>query len=550
MNEAKVQNKVPRRKALWGRFYLLLSVVLALGGGMLVAPSAAEAACDIACATSGLPDTPQAAAQQLMAFKASGQLTQATIVNGSIFDNEIAPIASNTLTDATCRVDKRAMQTLIAIIRFTGSVQVTDLNRHCANDGKHVCPSNSPHCILSTDSDGLLSSTAMDIGATGDGKVDGYNNFPTTNLRNLFKALVPRVQATGFDRSGADMGQNLCSAASLDSDYFWPFDDQCTHQHADYRGNSVPLNISTSPVPPAFPILQSQWTVAYNTGGTLSTENNALQISNWARPMRAGSSPSISYLPDETWQAAYVGATGTLWGLSKGGVLSNWGFAVREGSNPSVAGLTNGKSIVAFVRDTGILWTVDSDGNLQNLGHYIAPNTSPSISALPNGGWVVAYQNGDGSLSAETNTLAIANYGLDVRSDSSPSVAGLTNGTYVIAFVRNVGGLWTVNSAQALSNFGHSIRGGTSPSIRALPNSQFVVAYANADCTLSAETSSLQISNYICMGSGSPSVTVTSDGKWHIAFVGADNWLKHVDSTPALSDLHHLLDANSSPSIG
>jgi len=212
--------------------------------GFFAVPVAASADCDIACATRDLPATPQAAASALMEYHAAGRLTEATITTGSIIRDEIQPLATGTLREE-CRVDKRALQTLIAVIKHTGSVRVTDLNRACANDGSNVCPSSSPHCVKTWDSDGYMSTTAMDIDRTGDGKVNG-NDTATFRLRALMKAIVPQVNA------GAHMGQNSCSTVNLDSPYFVTFPDYCSHQHADYRGNSHGLNVtSTPPAPPA-----------------------------------------------------------------------------------------------------------------------------------------------------------------------------------------------------------------------------------------------------------------------------------------------------------
>ncbi|MEY9952458.1 FG-GAP repeat domain-containing protein [Leifsonia sp. EB34] len=185
-----------------------------------------------------------------MGYADSGKLTEATIVRGSIIQNEIKPLANGTLNE-TCRVDKRTLQTLIAVIRHTGSARVTDLNRHCADDGKNTCPSPSPHCTLTWDSDGFRSSTAMDIDATGDGKVNG-ENAATFRLRAIIKAMVPHVAATSYNSAGADLGQSNCSATNLDSPYFWTFTDDCSHQHVDYRGNSWGLSLAT--MPPAPPL--------------------------------------------------------------------------------------------------------------------------------------------------------------------------------------------------------------------------------------------------------------------------------------------------------
>ncbi|MFE4952146.1 FG-GAP repeat domain-containing protein [Leifsonia sp. NPDC056665] len=231
------------RRILGARRIGALAVLIAILCGFFAVPVAASADCDIACATRDLPATPEAAANALMQYAATGQLTQATITTGSIIGDEIAPLASGAVR-AECRVDKRALQTLIAVIRHTGSVRVTDLNRTCANDGVNTCPSNSPHCQKTLDSDGFMSTTAMDIDQTGDGKVNG-NDAATFRLRALMKAIVPQVNA------GAHMGQRNCSTVNLGSPYFVTFEDSCSHQHADYRGNSQGLNVaSTPPAPP------------------------------------------------------------------------------------------------------------------------------------------------------------------------------------------------------------------------------------------------------------------------------------------------------------
>ncbi|GAA4140787.1 hypothetical protein GCM10023068_09180 [Leifsonia shinshuensis] len=321
-----------------------------------------------------------------MTYASTGQLTQATIVHGSIISDEIAPLANNTLTNASCRVDKRTMQTLIAIIRFTGSVRVTDLNRHCANDGQYTCPSSSPHCVLSLDSDGLMSSTAMDIDATGHGKVDGYNNTATSNLRNLMKALVPRVNAAGFSPSGANMGQNNCSTVNLDSPYFNAFNDSCNHQHADFRGNSRSLNVPTSESSPSVVNVRAGGSVWGKSG--LNTD--WVQLTDDGEYVAVATSPGSGHplfgaLSATGALKAKTGLNGTWMNLWPSGVRS---FAMDSYSDNGV--------LVAAVMEDGTLkakeglntdW-VPLEHNVQQVAVAIDPVNGPHIIALFNDGTV------------------------------------------------------------------------------------------------------------------------------------------------------------------
>ncbi|WP_431220584.1 hypothetical protein [Leifsonia xyli] len=227
----------PRRTAL--RVALVLVVTLVAGAFSAAgAPPAAQAAlsqpaestCVETCVN--VPSTPQAAAQKLMEYYNNGALI-IEWAERDIIPAEIQPIADGTISQTPqCNIDLRTLQTLVIIIRNFGSVQVSDLNRHCANDGVATCASNptSRHCTPPG------APNAMDITYIGTRRTRG--NESTTNI------LLPFLDS--FMPPGSRAGQ----AANSDGcgAYWMPplsnitrFADYCTHIHVDFGSTTAGL---------------------------------------------------------------------------------------------------------------------------------------------------------------------------------------------------------------------------------------------------------------------------------------------------------------------
>ncbi|WP_141692852.1 hypothetical protein [Leifsonia xyli] len=102
-----------------------------------------DAGCGAAC--TNVSSTPSVLASELMSACSAGKLTEATIITGSIFGNEIGRIADGSITGhPECNIDTRVLQTLVVVTRTYSKVQLTDLNRWCANDGRYICTNATP----------------------------------------------------------------------------------------------------------------------------------------------------------------------------------------------------------------------------------------------------------------------------------------------------------------------------------------------------------------------------------------------------------------------
>ncbi|WP_374007440.1 hypothetical protein [Leifsonia sp. LS-T14] len=231
-----------RRTSL--RVALLLTLVLAAGAfsATSTAPPAqaavaqpAESICTETCVN--VPSTPQAAAQRLLDYYNSGSLI-IEWEERAIIPAELQPIANGTISQTPqCNIDLRTLQTLVIIIRNFGSVQVSDLNRHCANDGVATCASNptSRHCTPAGNTN------AMDLTYIGNLRTRG-NDGPTNILLPFLDSFMPPGS-----RAGQAANSNGCGA------YWMPpltnisrFADYCTHIHVDFGSTTAPLRRLTT----------------------------------------------------------------------------------------------------------------------------------------------------------------------------------------------------------------------------------------------------------------------------------------------------------------
>lgn len=226
-----------RRTSLRAAFALIAVLVVAGFSAAAPAPSAraalaqpAESTCVETCVD--VPATAQAAAQKLLEDYNQGTLI-IEWAERAIIPNELQPIANGTIGQTPqCNIDKRTLQTLVIIIRNYGSVQVSDLNRHCANDGVATCASNptSRHCTPPG------APNAMDLTYIGSARTRG-NDGPTNILLPFLDSFLP-----AGSRAGQASGADGCGA------YWMPplrnisrFADYCTHIHIDFGSSTGEL---------------------------------------------------------------------------------------------------------------------------------------------------------------------------------------------------------------------------------------------------------------------------------------------------------------------
>ncbi|MFF2052594.1 hypothetical protein ACFVU2_13415 [Leifsonia sp. NPDC058194] len=211
---------------------LVVAMICAVAAGVPLATPAdqahaalaqpAESVCSDTC--TNVPATAQAAAQSLMTSYGNGTLI-IEWAERAIIPAEIQPIANGTIGQTPqCNIDTRTLQTLVIIIRNYGSVQVSDLNRHCANDGVATCGSNptSRHCVPST------GPNAMDITYIGGARTRGNDSASGILLRFL-DSFLPSGSRAGQASGGDDCGvYSMPGLANISR-----FTDYCTHIHVD-----------------------------------------------------------------------------------------------------------------------------------------------------------------------------------------------------------------------------------------------------------------------------------------------------------------------------
>ncbi|WP_158865779.1 hypothetical protein [Leifsonia sp. AG29] len=231
-----------RPKRAWSRLTgalvaLGLAVTLLVAPAAQTAPAASAAPAEVTCATSctNVPATAQAAAESLLNSWSSGSLVVES-PEAAIIPSELQPIANGTIgATPQCNVDARTLQLLVVVIRNYGSVQISDLNRRCANDGVATCASNptSYHCLPSTGTE------AVDITYVGGQRTRGNDDASAMLLRFL-DSFLPQGS-----RAGQAANSNGCGNYSMPALLnISRFADYCTHLHVDLGPTTTPLRLT------------------------------------------------------------------------------------------------------------------------------------------------------------------------------------------------------------------------------------------------------------------------------------------------------------------
>jgi FG-GAP repeat. len=206
---------------------------------LLPTPTRSVTYCGAPC--TGVPATGQTAAQALMTYyNGSPRRFIVESAEAAIIPNEIQPIANGTVLPA-CNVDYRTLQMLVVIIRKYGSVQISDLNRHCANDGSATCVSNpySYHCIPSG------RPNAVDITYVGGVRTRG-NDAASSKLLVFLDSILPTGSEAGQMSGGSGGAGVYCGTYTMPRlAHITRFPDDCTHQHIDLGPSTAALTVAT-----------------------------------------------------------------------------------------------------------------------------------------------------------------------------------------------------------------------------------------------------------------------------------------------------------------
>ncbi|WP_080430947.1 M12 family metallopeptidase [Burkholderia ubonensis] len=262
--------------------------------------------------------------------------------------------------------------------------------------------------------------------------------------------------------------------------------------------------------------------------------------------MMAGTSPSITALPEGDWELAFQANTGSLWVVGSD-YRGDMQLGMMAGTSPSITALPGGGWQAAFQANTGNLWVVGSDyrGDMK-LG--MMAGTSPSITALPGGGWEVAFQANTGSLWVVGSDYR-GDMKLGMMAGTSPSITALSGGGWEVAFQANTGSLWAVGSDYR-GDMQLGMMTGTSPSIAALPGGGWELAFQANTGNLWVVGSDYRGDTKLGMMAGtSPSVAALPGGGWQAAFQAYNRNLWIVVSKDAHVDWQLGMMAGTSPAI-
>lgn len=352
----------------------LCAVAVVAVGALVVAPAnSANAACvDAACA--GIPANKQQVAQLLVAQKNAGQLSFA--IYPDIFTREILPIAEGRV-EPQCDVDIRSLQTVAMVVNKFGSAVVTDLNRFCSGDPDATCGTSPTHCVLP--------SIGVDFGRVG-------GRAPCDVIPDLLSFIAT------FAPSGT-YKENNCG--NLNGYGLTPFNagNASHHQHIDFRGTDMPLNIPGSGSVGLEPgglnlvgVANNTWQewgtglvinpkamsavflgsgnprLVFSEGGTLriaSPEANGWQLQNSGFPLDATSLSALPQTNEPRWPMVMAVENGTLiqvWGDTNGWHKMSTGIPISGKISATLGVVPNSSAPNVMVSEGGILYHVFVSG--------------------------------------------------------------------------------------------------------------------------------------------------------------------------------------------
>jgi Domain of unknown function (DUF1906) len=212
---------------------------------------------------------------------------------------------------------------------------------------------------------------------------------------------------------------------------------------------SAPARVSSSPY---------EVTFQANTGSLWSEGSNL--HGDWRQKIRAGTSPSITGLPNGGYEMAFQSSSSNLVTIGSAGNRT-WPLGLRAGTSPSITGLSNGTFEVAFQANTGSLWSEGWHGH-GDWGKKMMGGTNPGITALSSG-YELAFQANSTCLTT-IGSAGNRTWPLGLKTGTSPSITGLSNGSFEVAFQANTGILWSVGSVNK-GSWRLGMMAWTSPSI-------------------------------------------------------------------------------------
>jgi hypothetical protein len=240
------------------------------------------------------------------------------------------------------------------------------------------------------------------------------------------------------------------------------------------------------------------------------------------------------------YEVAYQGVQGTLCTFGKD-PPNDWLLGMASGAAPSIVSLPGGGYLMAFNASGGVgLFHAGTGGNRAD-NVPVAEGTSPVAVLLGDGTVRLHYQQPGGNLAAVTlvpdpYTLRLfADLKLGMMPGTSPDAALLTDGQIIVAFQANTGQLWTAGARAGPTVYG--MARGIGPSVAAGTAGSYIIAFAGAadGILVSFDGSKLTAWGAQVAEGTSPSVAVSPDETFRIAFQGSDGMLWTAGPTGVLS---------------
>jgi hypothetical protein len=318
----------------------------------------------------------------------------------------------------------------------------------------------------------------------------------------------------------------------------------------------------------------SSFEIAFQASSSRLTEiNPAGQVTTTASAMAAQSSPSLTVLPDGSFDEAFAASDRTLWlanSVSGGSQVKQTTcspdpYPVFPGTSPSVA-----------VSSTHVLEIEFSEGGEENglnipvhngvcsFSHGdIADGTSPVVAPVPGplgGGFVSAWVAKDGLVwfNEQNKPAHIAGQGFPAAPGTSPAVAVNASGQVRVAYHDSHNRLTTVTGdlgvfPGATDETPSFLAANTSPSLVVLPDGTFDMAFTASDNTVWVDLNGTghRLQDGLTAEPGtSPAIAVDAQNNWEIAFQhGGDHHLITFDSHSTKVDTGQLVAAGTNPAI-
>ena len=317
---------------------------------------------------------------------------------------------------------------------------------------------------------------------------------------------------------------------------------------AHYPNGFLHLGSAPSTTPPPSSSNNFRAVFQSNTSqGYLYTYDSVAGTGVTDQGIMAGTSPSIAYVPNHGWEAAFHAQNGDLFLWGDDGRADTL-QGMMAGTSPSIAASSGGGFQVAFQANNGYMYLYNSTSGALNTGLGMMAGTSPAIAYVGGKGYEEAFQANTGNLFVWGDVVS-EDTQQGMMHTTSPAITGTTGGGFRVAFQANVGYMYLFDSVLGAIGTGQGMMANTSPSITALAGGGYEEAFQANTGNLFVWDNKSYDTGQGMMGGTSPSIASSSTSNFRVAFQANNTYLYTYDAASGSLNTLQGIAAGTSPGM-